>query len=234
MSQTPATRLKIALAQANPIVGDLDANIAKLRAMRVDASGADLIVFPELFVTGYPPEDLVLKPAFQTAARERVETFAAEIKDGPAVLTGTVWPEGGKVYNAVALLDAGEVTAVRFKFDLPNYGVFDEKRVFAAGQMPGPVNFRGVRLGLPICEDIWGEEIVECLAETGAELLLVPNGSPYWRQKGDVRINIAVARVTEQGLPTVYVNQVGGQDELVFDGVSFGLHADCSLAFQLA
>ena len=134
----------------------------------------------------------------------------------------------------MALLDGGAIAALRFKVDLPNYGVFDEKRVFAAGPMPGPVNFRGVRLGLPICEDIWGEEIVECLAETGAELLVVPNGSPYWRQKGDVRLNIAVARVTEQGLPTVYVNQVGAQDELVFDGVSFGLHADCSLAFQLA
>ena len=111
---------------------------------------------------------------------------------------------------------------------------FHEKRVFAPGPMPGPVNFRGVRLGLPICEDIWGAEVVECLAETGAEFLIVPNGSPYWRQKGDVRLNIAVARVTEQGLPTIYVNQVGGQDELVFDGVSFGLHSDCSLAFQLA
>ncbi len=134
----------------------------------------------------------------------------------------------------MALLDGGAIAALRFKVDLPNYGVFDEKRVFAPGPMPGPVSFRGVRLGLPICEDIWGEEIVECLAETGAELLVVPNGSPYWRQKGDVRLNIAVARVTEQGLPTVYVNQVGAQDELVFDGVSFGLHADCSLAFQLA
>ena len=153
---------------------------------------------------------------------------------GPALLVGTPWLDGGKLYNAVALLDGGTIAALRFKVDLPNYGVFDEKRVFAPGPMPGPVNFRGVRLGLPICEDIWGEEIVECLAETGAELLVVPNGSPYWRQKGDVRLNIAVARVTEQGLPTVYVNQVGAQDELVFDGVSFGLHADCSLAFQLA
>ena len=149
-------------------------------------------------------------------------------------MVGTPWLEGGKLYNAVALLDGGAIAALRFKVDLPNYGVFDEKRVFAPGPMPGPVNFRGVRLGLPICEDIWGEEIVECLAETGAELLVVPNGSPYWRQKGDVRLNIAVARVTEQGLPTVYVNQVGAQDELVFDGVSFGLHGDCSLAFQLA
>ena len=125
------------------------------------------------------------------------------------------------------------VAALRYKVDLPNYGVFDEKRVFASGPMPGPVSFRGVRLGIPICEDIWGTEVVECLAETGAEMLVVPNGSPYWRQKGDVRLNIAVARISEQGLPTIYVNQIGGQDELVFDGVSFGLHADCSLAFQL-
>jgi NAD+ synthase len=150
------------------------------------------------------------------------------------LLVGTPWLDAGKLYNAVALLDAGTIAALRYKVDLPNYGVFDEKRVFAPGPMPGPVNFRGVRLGVPICEDIWGTEVVECLAETGAEILVVPNGSPYWRQKGDVRINIAVARVTEQGLPTIYVNQVGGQDELVFDGVSFGLHADCSLAFQFA
>ena len=149
-------------------------------------------------------------------------------------MVGTPWLDNGKLYNAVALLDGGAIAALRYKVDLPNYGVFDEKRVFAPGPMPGPVNFRGVRLGIPICEDIWGAEVVECLAETGAEMLVVPNGSPYWRQKGDVRLNIAVARISEQGLPTIYVNQVGGQDELVFDGVSFGLHADCSLAFQLA
>ncbi len=233
MSQTPATRLKIALAQANPVVGDLDGNIAKLRAMRGRASGADLVVFPELFVTGYPPEDLVLKPAFQAAARQRVEALAAELTDGPAVLTGTVWPEGGKVYNAVALLDQGKVAAVRFKADLPNYGVFDEKRVFAPGPMPGPINFRGVRLGVPICEDIWGADVTECLAECGAEILITPNGSPFDWTKPDVRMNIAVARLTETGLPLLYLNQVGGQDELVFDGASFVLNADRSLAAQL-
>jgi NAD+ synthase len=237
MNARPSDRLSIAVAQLNPTVGDIAGNAEKVRRARVTAAaqGADLLVFPELFIAGYPPEDLVLKPAFQAACRSAIETLARETAAaGPALLVGSPWHDGGKLYNAVALLDGGAITALRYKVDLPNYGVFDEKRVFAPGPMPGPVNFRGVRLGLPICEDIWGEEIVECLAETGAELLVVPNGSPYWRQKGDVRLNIAVARVTEQGLPTVYVNQVGAQDELVFDGVSFGLHADCSLAFQLA
>jgi NAD+ synthase len=237
MSVGPAEKLTIAVAQLNSTVGDIAANVEKVRRARMVAAarGADLVVFPELFIAGYPPEDLVLKPAFQNACRSAIETLARETASaGPALLVGAPWLDNGKLYNAVALLDGGVVAALRYKVDLPNYGVFDEKRVFAPGPMPGPVNFRGVRLGLPICEDIWGSEVVECLAETGAEMLIVPNGSPYWRQKGDVRLNIAVARVTEQGLPTVYVNQVGGQDELVFDGVSFGLHADCSLAFQLA
>jgi NAD+ synthase len=237
MSARPAEKLAIAVAQLNSTVGDIAGNAEKVKRARATAAaqGADLVVFPELFIAGYPPEDLVLKPAFQAACRSAVETLARETASaGPALLLGTPWLDSGKLYNAIALLDGGVISALRYKVDLPNYGVFDEKRVFAPGPMPGPVNFRGVRLGLPICEDIWGAEVVECLAETGAEMLVVPNGSPYWRQKGDVRLNIAVARVTEQGLPTVYVNQIGGQDELVFDGVSFGLHADCSLAFQLA
>jgi NAD+ synthase len=236
MNARPADKLAIAIAQLNSTVGDIAGNAEKVRRARIEAAaqGADLVVFPELFIAGYPPEDLVLKSAFQASCRAAIEALARETATpGPAMLVGSPWVDGGKLYNAVALLDGGAITALRYKVDLPNYGVFDEKRVFAAGPMPGPVNFRGVRLGVPICEDIWGEEVVDCLAETGAELLVVPNGSPYWRQKGDVRLNIAVARVTERGLATVYVNQVGAQDELVFDGVSFGLHADCSLAFQL-
>ena len=149
------------------------------------------------------------------------------------MLTGALWPEDGKLYNAVALLDQGAVQAVRTKVDLPNYGVFDEKRVFDAGPLPGPIPFKGVRLGVPICEDIWSEEVTECLAECGAELLLVPNGSPFDWKKPDVRMNVAVARVTETGLPLAYVNQLGGQDELVFDGASFVLNADRSLAVQM-
>jgi NAD+ synthase len=229
------TTLKIALAQANATVGDINANIAKLRVMRERAAalGADLVVFPELFVTGYPPEDLVLKPAFQAVVRTRVEALARELGPGPAVITGTVWPEAGKVYNAAVLLDAGRVAAVRLKADLPNYGVFDEKRVFASGPMPQPIDVRGVRIGVPVCEDIWGPGVAEHLAARGAELLLTINGSPFDWTKPNVRTRKATARITETGLPLVYVNLIGGQDELVFDGASFVLNADCSRAVQL-
>ncbi|HLH96062.1 MAG TPA: NAD+ synthase [Xanthobacteraceae bacterium] len=236
MNERPTDQLAIAIAQLDPTVGDIAGNAAKARAARAAAAreGADIVALPEMFLSGYPPEDLVLKPALQAACRAKVEELAAETADGgPALLVGTPWVEDGKLYNAYCLLDRGAVAARRFKVDLPNYGVFDEKRVFAAGPLPGPVNFRGVRLGLPICEDIWGSDVVETLSETGAELLIVPNGSPYWREKEETRLNIAVARVTESDLPLIYVNEVGGQDELVFDGASFALHADCSLAFQL-
>ena len=235
MSSRLLDHLSIAIAQLNPTVGDVAGNAKKVRGGRAqaEAQGADIVVFPEMFIAGYPPEDLVLKPAFQAACRAAIEDLAAETSTGPALLVGAPWAEHGKLYNAVALLEGGCVAALRFKVDLPNYGVFDEKRVFAPGPLPGPINFRGVRLGVPVCEDIWREEVAETLAETGAELLVVPNGSPYWRDKDEVRLNIAVARVTEQSLPLIYVNQIGGQDELVFDGASFALHADRSVAFQL-
>jgi NAD+ synthase len=236
MSQRPPDRLALAIAQLNPTVGDIAGNAEKARRARAKAAadGAELVIFPELFIAGYPPEDLVLKPAFQAACRAAVETLARETTDGgPAILIGTPWLEAGKLYNAVVLAEAGRITALRFKVDLPNYGVFDEKRVFVPGPMPGPINFRGVRLGVPICEDIWGPEPVECIAETGGEILLVPNGSPYRRGVVDQRLSVAVARVAEAGLPLVYVNQVGGQDELVFEGASFVLNADRSMPAQL-
>ncbi|MCS0501320.1 NAD+ synthase [Ancylobacter mangrovi] len=235
MSEAPADQLLIAFAQLNPTVGDIAGNVEKARAARALAAeqGADLVLFTELFISGYPPEDLVLKPSFQAACRQAVERLAAETADGgPAMLVGTPWVDGGKLYNAVALLEGGAVSTLRYKVDLPNYGVFDEKRVFATGPMPGPIPFRGVRIGVPICEDIWSEDVIECLAETGSEMLLIPNGSPYRRTVYDERMNVAVARVVESGLPLAYVNQVGGQDELVFDGASFVLNADRSLAIQ--
>ena len=227
--------LKIAFAQLNPTLGDIAGNLAKARKVRAEAAvqGADIILFSELFIVGYPPEDLVLKPALQADARAAVEALAVETSSGPAVLIGTPWVDDGKLYNAVACLDGGAVKGLRYKVDLPNYGVFDEKRLFAPGPMPGPVDIRGVRIGVPICEDIWNGDVVECLAETGAEFLLVPNGSPFEATKDEVRLNIAVARVVESGLALGYLNQIGGQDELVFDGASFVLNADRGLALQM-
>lgn len=235
-SSSMTSNLKIGLAQINPTVGAIEANLAKARQARkaAHAAGAELVLYPELFISGYPPEDLVLKPSFVTACMDAVRAFAVDTGDGgPAAIIGTPWAEDGGVHNAIALLDRGTVQTQRFKHTLPNYGVFDEKRVFQPGPAPGPVNFRGVRIGVPICEDIWVEEAVETLAETGAEFLLVPNGSPFEKNKDDERLNIAVARVTESGLPLLYLNQVGGQDELVFDGASFGLNGDRSLALQM-
>jgi NAD+ synthase len=236
MNNRPADQLAIAVAQLNSTVGDIAGNAEKVRRARAEAAaqGADLVVFPELFIAGYPPEDLVLKPAFQAACRGAVEQLARETATpGPALVVGTPWLDDGKLYNAAALLDQGRIAALRYKADLPNYGVFDEKRVFAAGPMPGPVSFRGIRLGLPVCEDIWGPEPAECIAETGGEILVVLNGSPYRHGVADQRLNVMVPRIRETGLPMIYANQVGGQDELVFDGASLGLNADCSMAFQL-
>ncbi len=230
-------RLAIAIAQLNPTVGDVAGNLEKLREARARAAaeGADLVVTSELVTAGYPPEDLVLKPMFQDRIEAAVRALTEETADGgPAMLIGTPWREEGKLYNAAVLLDGGRVAAVRFKYDLPNYGVFDEKRIFTPGPMPGPINFRGVRLGVLVCEDMWAPDVAECLQESGAEVLVVLNGSPFEVDKGDERLSLAVSRVTETRLPLLYVNQFGGQDELVFDGSSFVLNADCSLAAKAA
>ena len=229
-------RLKILIAQQNPTVGDVAGNADLLRAARAEAAaaGADLVVSSELVITGYPPEDLILRPAFLDRVEAEIKALAQDTADGgPALVLGAPWREDGKIYNAVVLLDGGEVAAVRYKCDLPNYGVFDEKRLFAAGPLPGPADFRGVRLGLMICEDMWTPEVCECLLETGAEILIAINSSPFEADKHDARINFAVARANECKLPIVYVNQVGGQDELVFDGGSFVVNADYALAAQL-
>src|SRR5688572_26985903 len=231
--------LRIAVAQLNPTVGDVAGNLAKVREARADAArqGADLVLFTELFIAGYPPEDLVLKPAFLAACERAVREFAEDTADGgPGVIVGTPLKRKSGTHNSVIVADGGKIIAERFKVDLPNYGEFDEKRVFQAGpDMPGPVNFRGVRLGIPICEDIWGDlGVCETLAESGAELLVVPNGSPYYRGKLDVRHQVAIRQVIESGLPLLFANQLGGQDELIFDGASFAISAEKTLAFQMS
>jgi NAD+ synthase len=228
-------RFRLTLAQINPTVGDIAGNLARSRAARADGAreGSDLVVLPELALAGYPPEDLVLKPDFQDAIEAAARALAADTADGgPGVLVGAPWRQDGRLHNAALLLDRGTIVSQRFKHDLPNYGVFDEKRVFASGPLPGPMVFRGVRLGVMICEDMWTADAAECLEESGAEILIVPNGSPYESDKADERLNLALARVGETRLPLVYVNQVGGQDELVFDGASFVLNADHALAVQ--
>ncbi len=229
--------LTIALAQLNPTVGDVDGNVARLLAAREEAAkgGADLVVCAELAVIGYPPEDLVLKPAFQARAEEAIATLAGHTGDGgPAMLVGAPRRENGRLFNAAYLLGDGKVASVRLKHELPNYGVFDEKRVFSAGPLPGPMAFNGVPLGVMICEDMWLGDVTECLEESGAGILIVINGSPFDMRSPDDRLSHAVARITESGLPLVYVNQVGGQDELVFDGASFVLDGDCALRAQAA
>ena len=230
-------KLRVGLAQLNPKVGDVAGNLAKVRAARAEAArqGADLVLTSELVLAGYSPEDLVLKPAFQQACHDAVEALRADTNDGgPALFVTTPWREGEKLHNAIIALDKGEIIGKRFKVDLPNYGVFDDKRLFAPGPMPGPLAYRGVRIGVPICEDVWTPDVVECIAETGGEILLVPNGSPYEAGKTDVRVQLGVKRVVESGLPFVYLNQVGGQDEVVYDGASFALGADRSLKAKLA
>ena len=226
--------LAIAMAQLDPTVGDIAHNVRKLREAHAEAArqGADLMVATELGVSGYQPEDLVLKPAFVAACEAAVRELAEATRTGPGMIVGSPWGDDGKVYNAAILLEGGRIASVRFKHELPNYGVFDEKRVFAAGPAPGPMAFRGVRLGVMVCEDMWFPDVAETLQESGAELLIVINGSPFETDKRDQRLSLAVARIKETGLPLLYVNQVCGQDEVVYDGASFALNADCELRAQ--
>lgn len=229
----PPDTLRIALAQLNPHEGQINANLAQLRAARAQAAaiGADLVVTPEFSIAGYPPEDLVRKAAFVTDCEAALAELAQDTADGgPGLIVGGPWRDGDALYNAGFVLDGGQITARRAKHELPNYGVFDDKRVFDPGPAPGPVVFRGVRIGLMICEDWWFPAVAETLAETGAELLLSINGSPFEADKAGRRVQLAVARVVETGLAFVFLNQVCGQDELVFDGASFVLNPDRTLA----
>jgi len=231
MSET----LTITLAQLNQSVGDLAANAAAMLAARARSPKADLVVFPELQLIGYPPEDLILKPALIERAAVELEKLAAATADGgPAMLVGSVFVRDGALHNGVALLDGGKVVATRFKYELPNYGTFDEKRHFLPGPLPDPVPFRGASLGLPICEDIWHPDVCRHLAEQGAEIFLCVNGSPYEIDKDVLRIDgVAKRRAIDTGIPLAYVNRVGGQDELAFDGASFVVGPEGALWAQL-
>jgi NAD+ synthase len=229
-------RLSIAVAQINPTVGDIAGNTRLIEdfAARAKAENADLMVTTELAISGYPPEDLVLKPGFQTRVQEAVEALAKDLHQGgmPPVLLGAPWRIDGKLYNAALLLEDGKIAHIRVKHELPNYGVFDELRVFEPGPLPGPIPFKGVRLGVMVCEDLWFPDVAECLQESGAEMLISLNGSPFDVYKVDVRLNIAIERVTETGLASLYVNQVGGQDELAFDGGSFVVNPDYKMVMR--
>ncbi len=229
--------LKITLAQLNQSVGDLAGNAAAMMAARrrAGALGADLIVFPELSLIGYPPEDLVLKPALIERAAAELDQLAHATKaPGPAMLVGSVFVVDGALHNGVALLDSGKVLAIRLKHELPNYGTFDEVRLFQPGPLPEPIVFKGVMIGLPICEDIWHPDVCKHLADFGAELFISVNGSPYEIDKDTLRIDgVAKRRAVSTGLPLAYLNRVGGQDELVFDGASFVVNGDGSLAVQM-
>ena len=228
-------RFQITLAQINPTVGDLQGNarLAKEAWGQAKAAGSDLVAFPEMFITGYNAQDLVMKPAFQRAAIAEIEVLAQACKEGPALAIGGPWVEAGALFNAYFILNDGRIVSVVEKHHLPNQSVFDEVRIFSSGEIAGPYSVGNTRIGSPICEDAWHPDVAETLQETGAEFLLVPNGSPYHRQKSEERQNVMVARVIETGLPLIYLNMVGGQDDQVFDGGSFVLNPGGALAVQM-
>ncbi|MCR9149989.1 MAG: NAD+ synthase [Rhodobacteraceae bacterium] len=230
-----AERFRLTLAQLNPTVGALSANAGKaLNAWQAGRdAGADMVALPEMFVTGYQTQDLIRRPAFQREAMAAVDRLARKTAEGPALGIGGPWVEDGRLYNAYFVLSGGKVMARMLKHHLPNDDVFDEVRLFSSGPISGPYRIGPLRLGTPVCEDAWYEDVAETLAETGAEVLLVPNGSPYRRAKQDLRFNVTVARVVETGLPLIYLNTVGGQDDQVFDGASFALNPGGELALQM-
>jgi len=235
MAANETSRLRIALAQMNQRVGDLEGNAKAMLEMRHKAKDADLLVCPELQLVGYPPEDLVLKPEFVRRVHECTdELVAATIEQGPALLIGTITQIGGQNFNTMLLAEGGKVVGRTFKHELPNYGTFDEKRIFTPGPLPDPIVWRGIKVGVPVCEDMWLEPVCAHLAELGAELFIVPHGSPYELDKNQTRERLARARTTSTGLPLVFLNRVGGQDELAFDGSSFVMHPDGEVVVQMA
>ncbi|SLN33399.1 Glutamine-dependent NAD(+) synthetase [Aquimixticola soesokkakensis] len=229
-----AATFRLTLAQLNPTVGAIGENADRLRAVYAEAksAGADMLALPEMFIAGYQTQDLVMKPAFTTACMQAVEALAPLTADGPAIGVGAPYAYGDKLYNGYWVLAEGRVQVVVLKHNLPNETVFDEVRLFDSGDITGPYRIGPLRIGTPICEDAWHVEVPETLVESGAEILLVPNGSPYYRAKHDRRLGLMVGRVVETGLPMVYLNMVGGQDDQIFDGGSFVLNRHGKIAHQ--
>ena len=225
--------ISIALAQLNAHLGNIDANVSRLVRARADAAAkrAEIIVTPEMYLSGYPCDDLVLRDDFMSDVAAGINELAAVTSDGgPAIVVGAPFKDNDFIYNSVFILDGGKQIARFDKVNLPNYGVFDDKRNFSPGQMPGPIMLRGLKIGFPICEDIWEPDVVECLEESGADLIIALNASPFDSTKPDRRMQNVIARSIETGLPIIYVNMVGGQDELVYDGGSFAMNTGGSLA----
>jgi len=216
--------ISITLAQMNPVVGDVEGNARKIiEVWTAHKEQTNLIVFSELILSGYQPEDLVLHDRFLTLCREQAEHIAKETADGPAMIISAPLMNDGKRQNCALFLCCGQIKAILPKYELPNYGVFDEVRVFEQGDLPPPIDYMGHKLGIATCEDFWFPTVAQHLKNHGAEILISLNGSPFEVGKDQKRLNIIRDRVTETGLPALYVNQIGGQDEIVYDGGSFVL-----------
>ena len=230
-----AKKFQITLAQLNPTVGDLEGNYKAAFGAWQQAKkmGSDLIAFTELFITGYNTQDLIKKPSFCKAARDKISQLARTCAEGPSIAIGGPAYIDEKLFNAYYILVDGKIANVIMKHHLPNQNVFDEKRIFDEGEISGPYQVGPIRIGSPICEDAWHSDVSETLSETGAQLLLVPNGSPYYSGKNDVRLNKMVSRVVETNLPLIYLNMVGAQDDQVFDGGTFALNRGGDLAIKL-
>ncbi len=229
-----ATNLKIALAQLNPLVGDVIGNVDKLISVRSKLDDSvDILVAPELYISGYPIDDLVLREDFLDLVDKGLENLGKATKDcKSSIIVGAPRKEKNTIRNSVFVIENGEISTFRDKYELPNSGVFDEQRIFTPGNLSGPVNIKGVRIGIPICEDIWKENVIECLAESGAEIIISINASPFTLSKNNERLSVVISRIRENELPLVYLNRYGGQDELVFDGNSFALNDDGSICLS--